>query len=628
MRKMYFLCLAVLMAFLVYSPIAMSAVPVTSGLVLQLDTSDVNTTTRGGVTYVTSWTDQSGNNNDANQATEARQPVLVSNITPAGGSAIKFDGTDDYFSINPNSTFDGGNWTMFAVYAVDALDSSAGSRRLVNLGYEDIDPSGTTKAGPTTYTLIAGGTTSAIRATSRTIANSFIAANSGLVKNYGPDIFYLGAMTNDYSTTSITGYIFNSAGDSNSSTATNSTAFGITNTVARIGAGTTSTTSTLPASYHNGWVAEILIYNRVLTPSEITSVKSYLLAKHMPPTAYNPTPANGGTVYDRSTNLKWTPANGATSQTLYFSTDQNSVINAAPAALKATLAADACSYGVGSLQMSTTYYWKINQVVNGSTVSGSVWSFTLTAYYSVENFERYIGTGNSTTSGSLRATWKDGYSLSGEGLDQLGSNIVLVAKTAGTDVIVDPNMVRTLNQSMLFAFDNTGSAITFNYPSGPVTYTPVYPYAEAKVSIGSLPIGTDWTIQGDWDLILYFYGKTTNNTNSPLYLAVEDATGHVCTPLVYPTSSDIAVAGWHTWTICSSDLTTNGVNLANLSKLYVGFGNRTTPQVGGKGVVYFDDIRMHRNAKLATDFNQDCKVDFKDFSLMAEDWLVHAGCVN
>jgi hypothetical protein len=627
---MYVLCLAVLLAFLVYSPTAMSAIPAISGLVLQLDTSNVTTTVRNGVTYVTSWNDQSGNSNNALQTIDSNQPTLVSNITPLGGTAVKFDG-GDYLSIVPNSTLDGGSWSIFAVYSVDLYESgSTGSRRFINLGYADIDDDpGRVQVGPTAYSVIVGGNTG-VRTVVRNYANSATFVASGVTPGFAANTFYVAASTVDFASSGVRSYLINAAKNVAEGNGVEGTypSLGQGNTVAFIGCGTTGASGATPGNFLKGGLTEVLVYNRALTTQERLDVTNYLRMKYIPPQASNPTPANSGSFYDRSITLGWVHAIDTNSQTLYFSADQNEVVASAPAALKATLAGDVNSYGAfNNLQMSTTYYWRVNQVVSGEFIPGKVWSFSIPSYYAVDNFEKYVGTGSSTIPGSLRAAWADGYSL-GAG-NQLGSNVALVNEVNGvSDTIYDKDNTHSGYQSMLFAFDNTGNAITFNYPAGPVTYTPAYRYSEAKINLSSLAIGTDWTIQGDWNLNVYFAGKATNSTNAPLYLAVEDATGHISTPVVYPTSSDIAVTGFHTWVICSGDLATNGVDMANLSKLYIGFGDRNNPQVGGKGVVYIDDFRMYRQPKLAADINQDCHIDFKDFSLLAESWLKHAGCVN
>ena len=49
---------------------------------------------------------------------------------------------------------------------------------------------------------------------------------------------------------------------------------------------------------------------------------------------------------------------------------------------------------------------------------------------------------------------------------------------------------------------------------------------------------------------------------------------------------------WQAWNIPLSQLT--NVNLAAVKKLYIGVGNRTSPQAGGSGVLYIDDLQVGR----------------------------------
>jgi len=103
--------------------------------------------------------------------------------------------------------------------------------------------------------------------------------------------------------------------------------------------------------------------------------------------------------------------------------------------------------------------------------------------------------------------------------------------------------------------------------------------------------------------------------------------------------NDIKVEEWHQWDIALSDF--NGVDLNDLSKLYIGFGIRGnlypdgTP--GGTGMVYFEDIRLYRpkcvrwRIKPDTDFTDDCIADLVDLGIMADEWLtagLKAGLLN
>jgi hypothetical protein len=56
--------------------------------------------------------------------------------------------------------------------------------------------------------------------------------------------------------------------------------------------------------------------------------------------------------------------------------------------------------------------------------------------------------------------------------------------------------------------------------------------------------------------------------------------------------NDLKEPEWHGWNIALADFT--DVNLACITKIYVGFGDRDNPVVGGSGIVYFDDIRLYR----------------------------------
>jgi hypothetical protein len=47
------------------------------------------------------------------------------------------------------------------------------------------------------------------------------------------------------------------------------------------------------------------------------------------------------------------------------------------------------------------------------------------------------------------------------------------------------------------------------------------------------------------------------------------------------------------WTIPLTDLSNAGVVLTDVSNLAIGFGDKSNPQPGGSGLMYFDDIRLY-----------------------------------
>ena len=102
----------------------------------------------------------------------------------------------------------------------------------------------------------------------------------------------------------------------------------------------------------------------------------------------------------------------------------------------------------------------------------------------------------------------------------------------------------------------------------------------------------DWTARGADTLILSVRGRSTNGP-APLYVAVEDTSGHAGVAA----HSDPAVAAkgtWTEWQVSLSQFADAGVNLARVKKLYIGLGDRDAPSAGGSGMVYVDDIYLTR----------------------------------
>jgi hypothetical protein len=55
-------------------------------------------------------------------------------------------------------------------------------------------------------------------------------------------------------------------------------------------------------------------------------------------------------------------------------------------------------------------------------------------------------------------------------------------------------------------------------------------------------------------------------------------------------------ATWTAWSIDLQAFADQGVNLANVNTITLGFGNRNNPVAGGAGSVFFDDIRLYAPA--------------------------------
>ncbi|MGD2095521.1 MAG: hypothetical protein PVH77_10990 [Phycisphaerales bacterium] len=79
----------------------------------------------------------------------------------------------------------------------------------------------------------------------------------------------------------------------------------------------------------------------------------------------------------------------------------------------------------------------------------------------------------------------------------------------------------------------------------------------------------------------------TSNISAPMYVALNDSA------VVYHDNPDASLIGeWTQWSIDLQKFADQGVDLTNVEKIGIGFGDRNNPQAGGSGVVYFDDIRL------------------------------------
>ncbi|MCE5187175.1 MAG: metallophosphoesterase [Planctomycetaceae bacterium] len=90
--------------------------------------------------------------------------------------------------------------------------------------------------------------------------------------------------------------------------------------------------------------------------------------------AINPSPESGSVNVSVNATLSWTGVAGATSRDVYFGTTS-------PGALQGNQTAT--TFDPGTLLPNTTYYWRVDEIIDGTPITGNVWSFTtggLTAY--------------------------------------------------------------------------------------------------------------------------------------------------------------------------------------------------------------------------------------------------------
>jgi hypothetical protein len=326
----------------------------------------------------------------------------------------------------------------------------------------------------------------------------------------------------------------------------------------------------------NGWIIAygglgdvIMVYEGGVTT--LTGVIS-------PNKAKLPYPANNAVDVPPYVELTWVPGDTADAHDIYFGADGNNVNDANTTITLGVYMGqqplDANYYDPCGLELGEIYYWRIDEVNEPNIYKGKVWHFTVADYSLVDDFEAYVD------SNDLLLSWSNA-----------GTGATLSLATSGG---------HDEAKTMKFDYDNSSD------PN----------YSEAQTT----DVDYDWAIAGVLAIDIWYKGDA-NNAAEQMYAALEDNNSNPVAVVVNSDPNVIKFSEWQVWRIKLADFA--GVNLSNVKKFYLGFGDRNNPVVGGTGTVYFDDIRLHPTRcidKPLEDLDDDCDVDFKDFAIMAQNW--------
>ncbi|MHC4596498.1 MAG: LamG-like jellyroll fold domain-containing protein [Planctomycetota bacterium] len=283
---------------------------------------------------------------------------------------------------------------------------------------------------------------------------------------------------------------------------------------------------------------------------------------YVPVVAREPAPASGTVDIDvDNVTLSWRIGREAVSHNVYFSTDEQAVIDETAAITTVTEA----SYGPLSLDLGKTYYWRVDEVNEAETPTtwqGDVWNFGAREFLVVDDFESYNDLDTTDPdSNRIFLTWIDG-------LDQPTNGSLVGYDTAP---FCEKTIVHGGEQSMPFFYANTGGAA----------------YSEAERTFA---VGQDWTTGGATTLSLWFYGDASN-TAAQMYVKVNG------TKVAYDGDpGNLALAAWQVRNI---DLASSGASLQNVTKLAIGIDGS-----GASGTLYFDDIGLYATAPVLARVNE------------------------
>jgi hypothetical protein len=274
----------------------------------------------------------------------------------------------------------------------------------------------------------------------------------------------------------------------------------------------------------------------------------------------NPQPANGAVDVPMIATLGWTAAETAASHEVYFGTDAGAVRDATKASpeFAGAKALGSEAYDPGKLDWASNYYWRVDEVYPANTVKGLVWSFVTADFISVDDFEAYNDIDPpDPESNRIFDKWVDGFETTTNGA-LVGNDLPPYAER---------NAVHGGDQSMPYSYDN-------NMKTSEATKTLTYP--------------RDWTEGGVTKLSLWIRGGSANAAER-MFVALNG------NAVVYNEDPDVVLnPRWTEWVIYLQAFADQGVNLANVNSITIGFGTKGAPAAGGSGKVFIDDIRLYR----------------------------------
>jgi len=288
---------------------------------------------------------------------------------------------------------------------------------------------------------------------------------------------------------------------------------------------------------------------------------------YIPVFAIEPDPASGTTDMDvDNVTLSWRKGREAASHDVHLSTNEQTVIDCNALIVSVSEA----SYVTGELQLNQNYYWKIVEVNEAETPTnwqGNVWNFTTREFLVVDDFDDY----NNFSPDRVFQRWIDGVGYSADEFFPVEN------PGNGSGAALGHN---------IWSYDSphyNGDIMETAIVHGGGQSAPLY-YTGLSEIERTFDVAQDWTKHGIKTLTLYFYGDP-NNVAQQMYVKLNGSkavyTGDV---------ADIQQASWKQWDI---DLASFDVDLWNVAKIAIGFGDETHVEPGGSGVVYFDDIRLY-----------------------------------
>ena len=119
-----------------------------------------------------------------------------------------------------------------------------------------------------------------------------------------------------------------------------------------------------------GRIDDVGTWDEALSGTDINEIYNYGITTDPPSKATSPSPSHQATGVSTTADLSWTAGSGAVSHDVYFGTDES------PDETEFKGNQSGTTYDPGTMEASTTYYWRIDEKNIAGTTTGDVWSFT------------------------------------------------------------------------------------------------------------------------------------------------------------------------------------------------------------------------------------------------------------
>jgi len=219
----------------------------------------------------------------------------------------------------------------------------------------------------------------------------------------------------------------------------------------------------------------------------------------IPVQARESNPVSGSTDMDvDNITLLWRAGREATEHNVYFSTDEQAVIDETINPVRVPVGSSYTSYDTGELDLNQIYYWKVNEVNETESLTtwqGDVWNFTTQEYLVVDDFESYNDLNkDEPDSNRIYLVWLDGF-------DNPAINGSVVGYASPP--FAEQTIVHSGYQSMPMSYDNAVGK------------------SEATSVLTS---SRDWTIKGVDTLTIWYIGDAANAAET-MYVVLNGSAG-------------------------------------------------------------------------------------------------------